>query len=87
MALLLFGMGILQVRGFDLLSASHALTAGAIGTMTLAVMTRAILGHGGHPLKAGTGTTAIYILVCASAFVLFVVLYGPLCLGGRPGDR
>lgn len=41
----------------------HALTAGAIGTMTLAVMTRASLGHTGHRLHAGPGTVAIYVLV------------------------
>jgi uncharacterized protein involved in response to NO len=44
-------------------TAVHALTVGAIGTMTLAVMTRASLGHTGRPLTAGKGTTAIYVLV------------------------
>jgi uncharacterized protein involved in response to NO len=44
-------------------TALHALTAGAIGTMTLAVMTRASLGHSGQPLTAGPGTTVIYVLV------------------------
>ena len=48
-------------------AALHALTAGAIGTMILAVMTRATLGHTGQALQAGTGTTAIYLLVTASA--------------------
>ena len=44
-------------------TALHVLTVGAIGTMTLAVMTRATLGHTGRKLVAGTGTTAIYVLV------------------------
>ncbi len=35
--------------------------------MTLAVMTRATLGHTGRPLAAGTGTTVIYILVTLAA--------------------
>jgi uncharacterized protein involved in response to NO len=48
-------------------AALHALTAGAIGTMTLAVMTRASLGHTGRPLAAGPGTTAIYLLVTLAA--------------------
>lgn len=48
-------------------TALHALTVGAIGTMTLAVMTRASLGHTGRPLVAGRGTTAIYILVTIAA--------------------
>jgi uncharacterized protein involved in response to NO len=45
----------------------HALTAGAVGTMTLAVMTRATLGHTGRALAAGPGTVAIYALVQAAA--------------------
>lgn len=48
-------------------TALHALTAGAIGTMTLAVMTRASLGHTGRPLTAGAATTAIYVLVTVAA--------------------
>jgi uncharacterized protein involved in response to NO len=50
-------------------AALHALTAGAIGTMPLAVMTRATLGHTGRPLKAGTGTVAIYTLVTLAALI------------------
>ena len=56
-------------------AALHALTAGAIGTMTLAVMTRASLGHTGRPLAAGSGTTAIYILVTIAAVLR---LFAPL---------
>jgi uncharacterized protein involved in response to NO len=41
--------------------------AGAIGTMTLAVMTRASLGHTGHALVATTGTQIIYALVVLAA--------------------
>lgn len=48
-------------------AALHALTVGAIGTMTLAVMTRATLGHTGRPLSAGPGTVAIYLLISAAA--------------------
>jgi uncharacterized protein involved in response to NO len=35
--------------------------AGAIGMMTLAVMTRATLGHTGRGLTAGRGTTLVYL--------------------------
>src|SRR5262249_20389705 len=45
----------------------HALTVGAIGTMTAAVMTRASLGHSGRPLAAGRGTVAIYLLITIAA--------------------
>ena len=47
----------------------HALTVGAIGTMTLAVMTRASLGHTGRPLTATGGTIAIYLLVTLAALL------------------
>ena len=43
--------------------ALHALTAGAMGTMTLAVMSRAILGHTGRELTAGPGLVAAYLLI------------------------
>jgi uncharacterized protein involved in response to NO len=48
-------------------AAIHALTAGAIGTMVLAVMTRVSLGHTGRPLTADRATTVIYVLVIAAA--------------------
>jgi uncharacterized protein involved in response to NO len=45
----------------------HALTAGAMGGMTLAVMTRATLGHSGRVLTADRWTAAIYLLIAAAA--------------------
>ena len=58
-----------------LFTALHALTVGAIGTMTLAVMARATLGHTGRPLRADSGTRTIYVLVTVSAlFRLFAPL-------------
>src|SRR3546814_14551086 len=44
-------------------SAVHALGAGAMGAMTLAVMTRATRRHTGRPLEADRATVLIYILV------------------------
>jgi uncharacterized protein involved in response to NO len=52
-----------------LAAAIHALTAGAMGTMTLAVMTRATLGHTGRVLIADKVTMVIYALVIASALL------------------
>lgn len=49
------------------LASVHALTAGAIGTMTLAIMTRASLGHSGRPLTAGPATRLIYAGVVGGA--------------------
>lgn len=48
-------------------AAIHALTAGAMTTMILAVMTRASLGHTARPLKANAATVLIYILVTVGA--------------------
>lgn len=47
----------------------HALAAGAMATMTLAVMTRATLGHTGRELRSDSWTTIIYVLVTAGALV------------------
>lgn len=47
----------------------HALTSGAIGVMTLAVMTRATRGHAGRPLAADGATTAIYIAINLAALL------------------
>jgi uncharacterized protein involved in response to NO len=48
-------------------TAIHALTVGAMGTMILAVMTRATLGHTKRELTAGRGTLVAYLLVLAAA--------------------
>jgi uncharacterized protein involved in response to NO len=48
-------------------AALHALTAGAVGTMILAVASRAALGHAGLPLKVSRWTVLAYLLVTAGA--------------------
>ena len=48
-------------------AAIHALIAGAMATMTLAVMTRVILGHTGRELVANRMTAMIYVLVTSGA--------------------
>jgi uncharacterized protein involved in response to NO len=45
----------------------HAWTGGAIGTMTLAVMSRATLGHTGQRLEASLATQVIYAAVIIAA--------------------
>ena len=50
-------------------SALHVLTVGAVGMMTLAVMTRASLGHTGRPLKASTSISIAYLSLAVSAVV------------------
>ena len=48
-------------------AATHALTAGAIGTLTLAMMTRTARGHTGRPLVAGRADVIAYCAVLAAA--------------------
>jgi uncharacterized protein involved in response to NO len=66
--LLLIGLGIFLPE-VPPAAGLHALTAGAMGGMTLAVMTRATLGHTGRPLIADRWTGAIYVLVATAAAV------------------
>ena len=50
-------------------AAVHALTAGAMATMILAVMTRATLGHTARDIVAGPMTVAVYVLVTIGALL------------------
>jgi uncharacterized protein involved in response to NO len=73
------GFVLLALGAFDVLPPSaglHAWMVGAAGTMTLAVMTRATLGHTGRELVAGPGTRAIYaaIVIAASARIAAALL-------------
>ena len=67
------GLMLLGINGLvTLLPAStalHALTVGAIGTMTLAMMTRATLGHSGRALTATRPTSAMFALVSLAALL------------------
>lgn len=55
----------------------HALTAGAVGVMTLAVMTRATRGHSGRPLAADAGTLAIYLAILGAAVLRVAAPFWP----------
>ena len=59
-------------------SALHALAAGAMASMTLAVMTRASLGHTGRQLRADGWTVTIYVLVTAGALLRVTAPWLPL---------
>lgn len=62
--------GEIAIPGLSGLGAvQHLWMAGAIGLMTLAVMTRATLGHTGQPLAAGLGTCAIYCGIVAATLL------------------
>jgi uncharacterized protein involved in response to NO len=58
--------------GFDLVPAglaTHALTVGVIGGLTLGMMTRTARGHTARPLEVGSWEVAAYVLVHAAAVV------------------
>jgi uncharacterized protein involved in response to NO len=57
-------------------AAVHALTAGAMATMILAVMTRATLGHTGRELRANAATIFLYLLVTLGAALRIAAPFG-----------
>ncbi len=62
---LLAGLGALDMIVAS--AAIHAWMVGAAGTLTLAVMTRASLGHTGNALAASPATQTIYVAVVIAA--------------------
>jgi len=63
-------------------AAIHALTAGAMGTMIIGIMTRAALGHSGRPIKAATPIAAAYVLVSLGALMRISAPWIDALLGG-----
>ncbi len=72
----LIGSAILAPEIVPLTGALHVWLAGAVGLMTLAVMTRASLGHSGRPLTAGRVETAIYLLIVIAAAARLAAGFG-----------
>ena len=80
---LLGAINILFPGGLEGTAALHAWTVGAIGLMTLGVMTRATRGHTGRELAASPVTMAIYGTMIAAALLriaagIFPDYYMPL---------
>lgn len=75
LSLLVLGGAMFGI-GLPTANAVHVLTTGAVGAMTLAIMTRASLGHTGRPKRADAKTVLIYGLVNLGA-VLRVVAPTP----------
>ncbi|TGQ64699.1 short-chain dehydrogenase [Mesorhizobium sp. M00.F.Ca.ET.186.01.1.1] len=55
----------------------HALGTGAVGAMTLAVMTRATLGHTGLKLRAGRGALFIFVAVLLAGSLRVLAAFVP----------
>lgn len=58
-------------------STLHVLLIGAIGGMTLSIMTRAALGHTGRPIRASGPTQVAYLSLFAAALVRPLVDFFP----------
>jgi uncharacterized protein involved in response to NO len=69
-AWLVVGLALRGLTALDAVPAAaalHALGAGAIGTITMAMMTRVALGHAGRPLVAARPTVLAYAMVILAA--------------------
>ena len=75
--LALLGLAALAPAAVPFTGGIHALTAGAMGVMTLAMMTRATRGHTGRPRVADAATTAIYVTIILAAVVRVCAPFHP----------
>lgn len=74
---LVMGIAILAPDRIALASAQHLWMAGAIGLMTMAVMTRATLGHTERTLHAGPATAALYIAMIVATLARVAAGFWP----------
>jgi uncharacterized protein involved in response to NO len=74
---LLIGAAILWPSIWPRSAGIHAWTVGAVGLMTLAVMTRASLGHAGQPLTASVPAQAIYVCAFVAALTRIIAAFEP----------
>jgi uncharacterized protein involved in response to NO len=65
---ILAGAAVLWPNVVPAIAAQHLWMAGAFGVMTMAMMTRATLGHTGQSLHAGRATLVIYLSLIGSIF-------------------
>lgn len=65
----LIAIALAALEWLSPVSALHVLTVGAIGNMTLAIMTRATLGHTGRELSASRLTMMAYLALLAAALL------------------
>ena len=68
-------MGFDQLAGETGTAMQHVWMAGGIGLMTLAVMTRASLGHTGRAIVANAGTVVVYICIVAATLLRTLALW------------
>ena len=67
---------LMRDAAFDI-AAIHLWAIGAVGLMTLAVMTRATRGHTGRALVAPPSTSALYVLLALAAIARLIAAFAP----------
>ena len=75
-AWIVLALALRALAAFDLMPAglaTHALTVGAIGGLTLGMMTRTSLGHTGRPLQAGRAEVFCYAAIQLAALTRVVL--------------
>ncbi|TAK67944.1 MAG: NnrS family protein [Betaproteobacteria bacterium] len=80
-AWIVLALALRALAAWDLVPAglaTHALTVGAIGGLTLGMMTRTSLGHTGRPLRAGRAEVFCYVAIQLAALTrVFLPLVFP----------
>ncbi|WP_192249456.1 NnrS family protein [Mesorhizobium silamurunense] len=77
LGLLLAGLAVFSPARIPPVAGIHAFAVGAIACMTLAVMTRATLGHTGRALKASAGTCAVFVAILIAAVLRVAAAIAP----------
>ncbi len=75
--LLLAGLAVFVPETIPAVAGIHALGVGAVACMTLAVMTRATLGHTGRELRASGGTCAVFAAIVMAAVLRVAAAMAP----------
>jgi len=77
LGLALAGLAVFAPGAVPGVAGIHALAVGAVACMTLAVMTRASLGHTGRELTASAGTRAIFAAIVMAAILRVAAAMAP----------
>lgn len=74
-----FGLFALQHSGYDInaSTALHSLTAGAMGTLILSMISRVSLGHSGRPLVTHPSVTFSFLFIIVAAVTRLIVGLSP----------
>ena len=74
---LVVGAGALWPSWIPYAAGVHVWAVGAVGVMTLAMMTRATLGHSGRPLVASKATQGVYLCVVVALAARLAMAFAP----------